>query len=262
MRGIQLWRQDSEEDFRGAKLDGLQIDSWGRLTPGFRELARVYPPLEEDQRIWAGVYLRGYFYYSSGNKIFRWDGTKKAPQMVAGGAGLIVPAMAADPERGLLYFAAAPGNRVSVLSVDSLDAAAAKNVKSATATVAELSENTIDALAISTNGTLYIGAGGSGKLYQRRIGQAVEAIADSGQAHVSALWYSRHENRLYIGTAEKGSVYSLDCSEASPGQSALKAEYDSGEHIVTGVAKDRVGNLYIATAGSGKLLRVRAGRRG
>ena len=73
MRGIQVWRQDAEESFRGAKLDGVEVDSWGRLTPGFHELAKVYPDTTEDQRIWAGVYLKGAFYYAIGQQNFSLD---------------------------------------------------------------------------------------------------------------------------------------------------------------------------------------------
>jgi hypothetical protein len=261
MRGIQLWRQDAEENFRGAKLDGVQVDSWGRLSPGFRELARVYPDLAEDQRIWAGVYLKGNFYYSIGNKIYRWSGTSgsDAPQLVATAEGLIIPALAADPARSILYFASAPGDQVFALNL------AGGPVKA----VAKLEEGTITCLAVSRAGTLYMGTGGTGRLYQMHAGSPkADLVFDSGQAHVSSLWYCQRENRLYVGTAEKGCVYSVSCSanrdaasstntaNSAASANSVKAEYESSEHIVTGVAKDNAGNLYVATAGAGKLLRI------
>ncbi|MBS1989490.1 MAG: hypothetical protein JSS83_03175 [Cyanobacteria bacterium SZAS LIN-3] len=247
MRGIRLWRQDAEEHFRGAKLDGVQVDSWGRLSPGFRELARVYPDPDSDQRVWAGVCHKGNFYYSSGNKVYRWSGAaNETPQVVAQTEGLIVPALACDQSRSILYFAAAPGEKVYALNLSG----------GPPRSVARIEGGTVTSLAVADNGTVYIGAAGTGRLYQLRQGQGqAELVFDSGQAHISALWYCQRENRLYVGTAEKGCVYSLSCASTSL-PAAVKAEYETGEHIVTGMARDNAGNLYVATAGAGKLLRV------
>lgn len=246
MRGIQLWRQDSEESFRGAKFDGVVADSWGRLSPGFRELARVLPEMTEDQRIWAGVYLKGNFYYSIGNKVYSWTGAAAdAPHLVATTSGLIVPAMAADAAHSLLYFASAPGGQVFAVNASGGEARP----------VTKLNEGTITCLAVTEAGTLYIGTAGTGRLYQWHPGaDKADIVFDSGQAHISTLWYCQRENRLYAGTAEKGCVYSINCGAAK--DVLPRAEFESGEHIVTGVAKDSKGNLYVATAGAGKVLRI------
>ena len=63
--------------------------------------------------------------------------------------------------------------------------------------------------------------------------------------------FIRRLKKLYCGTAEKGAVYSFDGNK-------LHAEYQSAEHIVTGIAKDKEDNLYVATAGKGNLVKIDA----
>jgi hypothetical protein len=78
----------------------------------------------------------------------------------------------------------------------------------------------------------------------------VTALFDSGQATVMSLFYCRGDKRLYVGTAEKGAVYSVDRSGAS------KAEYQSPDHIITGVVRDSKGDLYVASAAQGHLIKI------
>ncbi|MBP9094083.1 hypothetical protein KBI23_23905, partial [bacterium] len=228
MRAISLWRQDSEPDFHNGKSDGIAIDSGGHLTPGYRELSRF--SLEQEQRIWASVFSRGKFYFAAGNKLMSTNGD--APSVVATLPGMMITSLAAD-NKGNFYAANAPGGEVFAIDA----AGSAKPY-------VKVSESIVSAMACDSSGHLFIGTSGSGKVYRVDNGAAT-LVFDSNQAHITALNFSERENKLYVGTAEKGCVYSLDANMQ------VKAEFETGEHIVTGMAKDKAGNLFVTTAGAG-----------
>ena len=248
MRAVGLWRQDSEEAFRGGHCEGVAVDSVGRLNPGYRELNRQGL---DCQHIWGGLPIQNHnnngsradgFYFSADNKIMVYRGG--TPELIAKLPGLLVSALAAD-SKGNLYAAAAPGGEIYKIE-DKL-----------ARPVCKVSESIVSALAFDSRDCLYIGTCGSGRVYTLAAGKSdaglnADLLCDTNQAHITALNYNEREHKLYIGTAEKGCVYSIDSG------SKLKAEFESGEHIVTGVARDNAGNLFISTAGSGKLFRVYA----
>jgi len=234
MRAISLWRQETEENFRNGKADGIAIESQGRLTPGYRELSRQ--SLDQEPRIWASVFTRGKFYFAAGNKLMSTNGDA-APVVVATLPGMMITSLTAD-DKGNLYAANTPGGEVYIIGADD-------SVKS----YAKVSESIVSALCCDGTGHLFIGTSGSGKVY-RVVDGAPSLVLDTNQAHVTALSFSPAENKVYVGTAEKGCVYSLDSALK------VKAEFETGEHIVTGVARDKGGNLYVSTAGTGKLYRV------
>ncbi len=240
MRAINMWRQDTEENFRNGKTDGVAIDSLGRLTPGYRQLSRH--TLDEEPRIWSSTFARDKFYFAAGSKIMSVSG-EAAPVLVAELPGMLVSSMASDSE-GNIYAASTPGGQIYIIPASGAAQGTAKPF-------VKLSEPIVSALCCDNSGHLFAGVSGSGKVY-RISGGAASVVFDSNQAHITALTFVERENKVYVGTAEKGCVYSIDSDLK------VNAEFETGEHIVTGIAKDKHNNLYVTTAGAGKLFRVQA----
>ncbi len=242
MRSIQLWRQENEADFKNGKTDSTTIDSWGRIIPGFQVADKNQ--IKNDMRIWSSTWANGNFWFSTTNKIYKWSGDHTAPIEVANLPGVAIPSLVTDG-KGLLYAAAIPGG--NVYSIDPN-----KPIDQNTKLIAKLSEPLVTSLAMDNKDNLYIGVTGSGKVYKLPSGKGATPVSifDSGQADVVSMFYCVPEDKLYVGTAEKGAVYSIDSSGKT------EAVYQSPDHIVTGIAKDKKGELYVATAGSGHLVKV------
>ncbi|MBS1953059.1 MAG: hypothetical protein JST89_02675 [Cyanobacteria bacterium SZAS-4] len=242
MRSIQLWRQENEADFKNGKTDSTTIDSWGRIIPGFQVSDKSQ--VKNDMRIWSSVWSNGSFWFSTTNKVYKWNGDHNAPVEVAKLPGVAIPSLVAD-SKGMLYAAAIPGG--NVYSIDPN-----KQANQNTRLVTKLSEPLVTCLTMDNKDNLYIGVTGSGKVY--KIGAAKGAlpvsIFDSGQADVVSMFFCAPEDKLYVGTAEKGAVYSIDSAGTAT------AEYQSPDHIVTGIAKDKKGDLYVSTAGTGHLVKM------
>lgn len=236
MRQALVWRQDTEEEFRSGKSEGTTIDSWGRMRPGFQARAEHYLP--SDMQIWSGVWSKGYFWFATPDQVFRWKGDGSAPEAVAKLDGVAIPAMAAD-SKGVVYAASIPSGKVWAISD-----------KEKPHVVFSTSEPIITSLCVDQQDNLYIGAAGSGKVYKLTPAREKKLLFDSQQAHVLCLFYSLPEAKLYIGTGEKGLVYCLDAAGKA------EAVYQSPDHLVTGIARTAGGDLYVATAGQGHLVRV------
>lgn len=239
VRPVQIWRQDSDEEFRAGKLDDSTVDSWGRISPGFQSLANKQ--VSSEDQIWSGVHANGHFYYGSGSEVWRWQGGSSKPEKVAKLEGLFIPAMATD-SKGIVYAAAVPSGHV--WAIDTKTPAAKAQI------VFKTTEPIIASLAVDDKDNLYAGTASTGKVYKIDATRKSSVIFDSGQAHILSMFYHKPESTLYIGTGEKGSVYSIDQSGKA------KAVYQSPDHFVTGVVKDAKGDLYVSSAGSGHLVRV------
>ncbi len=246
-RALNVWRQDQEEQLRNGTADGVIVDSFGRLTPGFKELERCSPDAADEPRIFASGYYQGTVYFCAGSNLYAFKSGEKTAHKLANLGGLFISSLCIDSD-GTIYVAQA--GKGKVLSVKVNGGAVS------TAELATVSEDIISAMTLDTSGSLYMGVSGTGKLYRIKTsapGKA-ELVLDSSQAHITALHYSKYDNKLYVGTAERGVVYSL-----SAGAGKLNAEYETGEHIVTGIARDKGGNLYVTTAGQGKLFYITPG---
>lgn len=238
MRLHRIWRQETEEDFHYGKPEGTTIDSWGRVGPGLDQLSSI--SMAPDLTIWSGTWSQGYFYFAADNKIYRWKADEKKPEKVAELETSMIPSLAADSQ-GTLYAAAVPGKGVYAIS----PGAKAKQVF-------KPQEQVVTTLCCDDKDNLYVGTAGNGKVYKLDKSGASSLLFDTGQAHVTALFYSARRGRLYIGTAEKGSVYRID-SDGKP-----SSVYQTPDHIVTGMAETKNGDLYVSTANQGKLVRVLA----
>lgn len=242
LRAVSSWRQEQESEFRNGTGSGVMVDSLGRLTPGFQERDRAVIEEALEGRIFACQAYRGNLYFLAGKGLYVYRPQDKSVGRIASVPGIFGSSLVIDESGTAIVGSAGSGEIQSFKLTDG---------KVSGEPFSKVDEEIVTALALDGSGNLYIGTAGTGKLYRARRGQArAEMVLDCGQAHITALNFCPYDQRLYIGTAERGLVLSLSASGES------RAEFESGEHIVTGVAKDKAGNLFVTTAGQGKLLRV------
>lgn len=239
MRSALAWRQSTEEDFRNGKADEVAIDSRGRLSPGFHETAKS--AVNSEMQIWSADCHNGSVYFSAHNKVYVWRPNVVAPELVAKLDCSFSPALTVD-SKGNIYAADSPGDRVI----------AVKPLSEKHDTLFRTGGDMVTTLCTDDNDNVYAGVAGDGKVWKYDAAKKTAgAIFDSGQAHITSLSYSKSDRRIYVGTAEKGAVYSIDQAGNA------RAEYQTNDHIVTGAVKDSKGNLFVSTAGQGHLFKVK-----
>lgn len=234
-RSVRMWNQSAESDFAGGSRESVTIDSWGRIFPGFELSSRT--DLLPDLRAWSCAFASGNLYVGTADRVMRWSGTG-TPKLQAKLDSAMVPCMTAD-SAGNVYAAAVPSGKVFQVAPGFLRE------------VFKPRESVISALCTDGSGNILVGTAGTGRLYKVSPTGGLISTFDTGQAHVTSLWYCRRENKVYIGTGESGSVFSLDAS------GKLSCEYQTDAHIVTGAVRDKQGNLYVVTAGDGELIRIK-----
>lgn len=242
MRPVQLWRQESEDEYRAGKLEGATVDSWGRLNPGFESKAEI--AIAPEMKIWSGVWSGDFLYFATSDQVFRWKGDGSQPESVARFDSVMIPSMAAS--KGIVYVATVPTGRVFAIDTNRPGGKPRQVYKP--------TEPLVTVLATDDSGDLFIGVAGTGRIYKIDPQTAASKPAiffDSGQAHILSMFYCAGDRSLYVGTGEKGSVYRVD-----PESGKAAAVYQSPDHLVTGVVRDKKGDLYVASAGQGHLVRV------
>lgn len=238
MRPVRIWRQDSDEDFRSGKTNGTTVDSWGRLSPGFQESG--VQPIPREPLIWSGVWSRGYFWYGVADQLYRWAGGDSRPEPVAKLAGIMIAAMAAD-SKGTVYAASVPGGQI--WEIDGSGKARP---------FCAVPEQIPTSLCVDDKDNLFVGVAQSGKVYKVDATRTVSDFFASNQSHVLSLFFSPHDRKLYVGCGENGVVYAVDAGGKAT------AVCQTPDHFVTGAVKDSRGDLYVATAASGRLVRITA----
>lgn len=238
IRPVQVWSQTDDTAYKGGTRDGVIIDSWGRLFPGFKQTTVTPLP---SLRAWSSVWSKGSVYIGASNRIYRWNPGLVKPVEVAKFESVAVPAMTAD-SKGRIYASLVPGGRIVSFDPGSQGS-------EQIATVATLSESLVTSLAVDDENTVYAGVADTGRVYKLKDG-VPKPVADTGDAHVLCLFFDPSSKRLYVGCGEQGNVYSISK------EGALKAEYHTGEHLVTGVCRAKNGDLFVTTSGTGKLIRI------
>lgn len=239
IRPLQIWRQDSDEEFRAGKMEDSTVDSWGRISPGFDSVATRQ--VSSVDQIWSGVWSNGYFYYGSADELWRWKGDNSKPEKIGKLDGMFIPAMTAD-SKGNVYAATVPSGHIWQLEPTQ---GAKPRIFFTTK-----DEPIIACLTVDDKDNVLVGTAGSGKVYKVDPSRKSTTIFDSEQAHVLSLFFHKPDGTLYVGTGERGSVYAIDTAGKA------KAIYQSPDQFVTGIARDKKGDLYVASAGQGHLVRI------
>jgi hypothetical protein len=223
--GPQSWRLEGTRPFLEGELNGLSLDSDGRLRLGIspRQLYDAEAP-----NAWCVARdARGALYVGTGNegRVLRVDGTKGAAFYDA--AELEVHAMAVSPD-GKVYVGTSPDG--AVYAVDP----AGKATK-----FFDPEERYIWALAFEPSGALLVATGGDGRVYRVTPDGKAETLLVSSETHILSL---RADGRghVYAGSAPEGIVYRID----SPGHAFVVL--DSAFREIKALDMGADGSIYAA----------------
>jgi len=194
--GPQSWRLEGARAFLDGEIQGLSLDSDGRLRLG------VSPrPLFDPEAPNAWCVARdagGVLYLGTGNegRVVRVDGTKGS--LLFDAEELEVHAIAVGPD-GRVYAATSPEG--AVYAIDAASGGAARFFDPA--------EKYIWALAFDPSGALYVATGGEGRVHRVTPDGKSETVLASSETHILSL-HAGTGGHVYAGSAPEGIVYRID----------------------------------------------------
>ena len=193
--GPQFWRLEGPPSFLEGDLEGLSVDSEGRLRLGTAPRP-LYDP--ETPNAWCVARdPNGVLYVGTGNdgRVIRVEGEKGTVLFDAD--ELEVHAVAVEKD-GRVYAATSPDGAVYVVD------AAGKATR-----FFDPEEKYIWALATDGEGQLYVATGAEGRVYRVHRDGKAETILSSAETHILSLAIDAR-GRVYAGTAPEGIVYRLE----------------------------------------------------
>ncbi len=222
----QFWRIEGPRAFLEGELDGVSVDSEGRLR-----LGPAPRPLFDPEAPNAWCVARdasGALYVGTGNegRVVRIDGAKGSVLFDA--EELAVHAIAVGPD-GRVYAATSPDG--AVWAIDSA---------SARSRFFDPAEKYIWALAFDPQGALLVATGGEGRVYRVQKDGTATTLLASSETHILSLAVAR-DGRVYAGSAPEGLVYRL-----SPGGGRPFVVLDSAFREIKALALGDKGALYAA----------------
>jgi outer membrane protein assembly factor BamB len=223
--GPQFWRLEGPRAFLDGEIEGLSLDSDGRLRLG--RSPRPLADLEAPNAWCLARDARGVVYVGTGNdgRVLRVEGGKATTLFDA--EELEVHALALGPD-GRVYAGTSPDG--AVYAIDAAGRAAK---------LFDPPERYIWALAFDRSGTLYVGTGGEGRVYRVAPDGKSEAVLTSTETHILSLAVDAR-GKLYAGSAPEGIVYRLD----APGRAFVLLDSAFREVKALDVAED--GSAYAA----------------
>ncbi len=192
-----FWRIEGARDFLEGEVQGLSIDSEGRvrLAPASRSLHDPEVP-----NVWCVASdAKGTLYAGSGNdgKVFKIEAGKGA--LFYDAPELEVHAIAVGPD-GKVYVATGPDGKV--YAVDPAGRAT---------TYFDPAEKYVWALAFDPAGNLFVATGAEGKVYRVDTKGKAQIVLTTSETHVLSLATDAKGN-LYAGSADGGVVYRIDAA--------------------------------------------------
>jgi outer membrane protein assembly factor BamB len=223
--GPQSWRLEGARAFLEGDIEGLSVDSDGRLRLGVSPRPLFDP---EAPNAWCVARdARGVLYLGTGNdgRVVRVDGAKGAVLFDA--EELEVHAIAVGPD-GRVYAATSPEG--AVYAID----ASGRAVR-----FFDPKETYIWALAFDASGALYVATGGEGRVHRVTPDGKSETVLASSETHILSLRVAAG-GRVYAGSAPEGIVYRID----APGRAF--ALLDSAYREIKALDLGPDGSLYAA----------------
>jgi len=193
----QFWRLEGARAFLDGELEGVRVDSEGRIRLGAQPRPLFDP---EAPDAWCVARdAKGVLYVGTGNegRVVRIDGTRGSVLFDAPELGVHAIAVGSD---GRIYAATSPDG--AVYAIDA--AGAAKRFF-------DPAEKYIWALAFDAKGALYIGTGVEGRIYRVQPDGRAETLLASTETHILSLAVAK-DGRVYAGSAPEGLVYRLSAS--------------------------------------------------
>lgn len=221
----QFLRISTMRDFMEGEIEGLSVDSAGRLTLA---PAAVAGPDLGASAVWAIVAdPQGVLYAGTGNsgKILKIEG--RTTQTFHDVAEAEVQALAFGPD-GRLFAASNPEGRVYAID------------KTGKSTVFfDPEERYIWAIAFDAQGRLWVSTGGEGRIYRVDAKGVGTTILSSQDAHVTSLSVGPNGS-MFAGSSPSGLVYSIDAKDN------VRVLYDSNYREVKALLPLPNGSVYIA----------------
>lgn len=221
----QFWKLEGPRAFLEGNLDGLSVDSDGRVRLAPRGKA-LYDP--ETPYVWCLTRdAKGTLYAGTGNdgKVFKIEGGKGS--LFFDAAELEVHALALGPD-GRLYVGTSPDGKV--YAVDPQGKAEV---------FFDPPDRYVWGLAFDGAGRLYVATGADGRIHRLDKAGKAEVVLTSSDTHVTALALDGSGN-LYAGSSPGGILYRLD----TPGK--VRVLHDSSFREVKALDLGNDGSLYAA----------------
>jgi WD40 repeat protein len=221
----QFLKISSMRDFLDGEIDGLSVDSSGRLS-----LAPAVTPGPDlgAPAVWAlAVDAQGVLYAGTGNdgKILKIEG--RTTQTFFDAVEPEVQALAMGPD-GRLFAATNPEGKVYAID------------KAGKSTVFfDPSERYIWALAFDGAGRLWVATGGEGRIYRVDAKGQATTIMTSQDAHVTSLAIAP-SGGVFAGSSPSGLVYAIDAKDD------VRVLYDSNYREVKAILPLPNGSVYVA----------------
>jgi sugar lactone lactonase YvrE len=190
----QFWRIEGTRAFLEGELDGVSVDSEGRLRLGPAPRPLFDP---EAPNAWCVAKdARGVLYVGTGNegRVVRIEGA--AGTVLLDAEELGVHAIAVGPD-GRIYAATSPDG--AVWAID----AAGQKIR-----FFDPAEKYIWALAFDVEGSLLVATGGEGRVYRVQQDGSASTLLASSETHILSLAVAP-DGRVYAGSAPEGLVYRL-----------------------------------------------------
>ena len=221
----QFLRLSAMRDFMEGEIEGLSIDSTGRLS--LAPAVTAGPDLGAPA-VWAvAVDPQGVLYAATGNdgKILKIE--NRTTQTFFDASEPEVQALAMGPD-GRLYAATNPEGKVYAID------------KAGKSTVFfDPAERYIWALAFDTQGRLWVATGGEGKIYRVDAKGQSTQILTSQDAHVTSLAIAP-SGGVFAGSSPSGLVYAIDAKDN------VRVLYDSSYREVKAILPLPNGSVYVA----------------
>lgn len=222
----QFWRIEGARAFLEGELEGIAVDSDGRLRLG--PTARpLFDP--EAPNAWCVARdARGTLYVGTGNegRVVKIDGSRGSVLFDAEELG--VHAIALGPD-GLVYAATSPDG--AVYAIDPASGQAKRFFDPA--------ETYVWALAFDASRALWVATGGEGRVYRVQPDGSATTVLASTETHVLSLAVAG-DGRVYAGSAPEGLIYRL-----SPAGRPFVV-YDSPFREIKALALGPDGSVYAA----------------
>ncbi len=221
----QFLKLSSMRDFLDGEIEGLSVDSSGRLSlaPAVTAGPDLGAPV-----VWAlAVDGQGVLYAGTGNdgRIFKVEG--RTTQTFFDAAEPEVQALVMGPD-GRLFAATNPEGKVYAID---------KSGKSSV--FFDPDERYIWALAFDGQGRLWVATGGEGKIYRVDSKGQGTSILTSQDAHVTSLAVAP-SGGVFAGSSPSGLVYAID------GKDNVRVLYDSNYREVKAILPLPNGSAYVA----------------
>ncbi len=221
----QFLRLSTMRDFLDGEIEGLSVDSSGRLS--LAPSAVTGPDLGASA-VWSIVAdAQGTLFAGTGNsgKILKIE--NRTTQTFHDVAEAEVQALAFGPD-GRLFAASNPDGRVYAID------------KAGKSTVFfDPEERYIWAIAFDAHGRLWVATGGEGKIYRVDAKGQGTSIVTSQDAHVTSLAVGS-SGSMFAGSSPSGLVYSIDAKDN------VRVIYDSNYREVKALLPLPNGSVYVA----------------